>query len=382
MDDLTVIPMTNEALQAVTTPFVAFEQPFPERAGRFERQLEALSESVAALMLTDTWPDSLHDSTIFSKNGAALDAVGKPATVDSRLVWPETAVYKTNVAQLYEIDERVFYRPHMHFFGRVRDNITGHWAAECGISPEAAIRVPDRGIYELGKSAQAVALSDESKRVTGILVIDHLTTVHPETLQSWQAQSERSKELIVVLCGGDQKTVLSAVRAADIVIDASPMDAPSDAFNLALEQAHGTYVVLVDPIGVSLRERLEYQCDCDVDVSAVVAFRDYELALHTHSWKSGMPGAIEFSLMFHRRVFERTGGMYPTLPVGFVYDKFLQAQQHYDLSFAMLRQQLIGNIDYPYPYGRVYSQQVYTDVFRRRLIKDGEFHAWSLRSRR
>ena len=233
MGDLTVIPMTNEALQAVKTPFMAFEQPFPERAGRFERQLEAFRESVAAVMLTDTWPDALHDAAAFAKNSDALNAVGAPVTGDVRLVWPETAIYKTAVAQLYEIDEHVIYRPHMHFFGCVREHCTGHWTAECGVSPEAAISVPDRGIYDQGLVAPVIVLGEESKRVTGILVIDHMTHVHPEALQSWQMQTEKSKELIVALCGADRELASSAIRAADIVIDADCM-APSDAVNKAL----------------------------------------------------------------------------------------------------------------------------------------------------
>ena len=381
MDDLTVIPMTNAALKTVKTAFVAFNQPFPERAGRFERQLEAFRESTAAVHLTDTWPDALHDAMVYPSSRDAVEAVGLPIDGTTRLVWPETAIYKTEVAQLHEIDERVIYRPHMHFFGQIRDNFTGHWSSECGMSPEAAIIVPDRGIYEYGEPASPIALGAESVRVTGILVIDHLTKVHSEALQSWQTQTEQSKELIVVLCGADRDAAQSACVAADHVIE-SDCASPSDAVNDALRRAHGTYITLLDPMGVSLRERLKIQCSSAADVSSAVTQRDYELALHTHSWRAGVPGHVEFTLMFHRRVFERTGGMYPTLPVGFIYDKFLQAQQHFDLSFNMLRQQLLGNIGYPQPYGKAYTQQVYNDVFRRRSIKDGEYHAWALHSRR
>ena len=32
---VTVIPMLNESLQAVTTPYVAFEHPFKDRPGDF-----------------------------------------------------------------------------------------------------------------------------------------------------------------------------------------------------------------------------------------------------------------------------------------------------------------------------------------------------------
>ena len=382
MEDLTVIPMTNDALQAVKTPFMAFKQPFPERAGRFERQLEAFRMSMAVVHLTDTWPDATYDTITFGRTNKALSDVGQPVDGTAWIVWPETAIYKTEVAQLYKIDERIRYRPQAYFFGQLREHITGHWTSECGMSAEAAIVVPDRGIYEHGESAQPIELGEESKRVTGILVIDHLTDVHSEALQSWQMQTEQSKELIVVLCGVDQKAALSAVRAADIVVDASPMDAPSDAVNLALQQAHGAYITILDSRGVSLRERLERQCSIASDVSYIAPKRAQELALHTHSWRAGVPSHVEFSLMFHRRVFERTGGMYPTLPVGFIYDKFLQAQQHFDLTFSVLRQQLLGSIDYRFPYGRVYSQQVYNDVCRRRSVNDGEYHAWSLRSRR
>lgn len=381
MNDITVIPMTNEALKSVDTQLVAFEQPFPERASRFERQMDAFRDGVSCVFLADTWPDAQHNAMDWGMKSRALNRVGRPIEVKSPVVWPETAIYKTSVARLHKIDERVIYRPHAHFFCQVRDNITGHWVAECGLASEAGIVVPDRCVYDRGLTHPPALLAEQTVRVTGILVIDHLTRVHPETIQSWQAQSEKSKELIVVHCGCDSASVQLASKVADITIDAG-MVAPSDAVNAALQQAHGEYIVILDPEAVGLHERLDVQCSAALDVSAIGLSNAYAPILHTHSWMSGRPDAIEYTLMFHRRVFELTGGMYPTLPVGFIYDKFLQAQKHHELSFGVLHYQLTGNIDYPQPYGKLYSQMVYNDVFRRRLTHDRECHAWYLRRRR
>lgn len=381
MDNITVIPMTNEALQAVTTPVVAFEQPFPERAGRIQRQLEDMLASISCVMLADTWPDALYNCIPYAVKTRAVSAVGKPFDRDSIAVWPETAMYKTNVAQLHEIDTRVLYRPHMHFFCRLRDQIRGHWDAECGLSPEPGIVVPDRGVYDTGLTHPAITMEPQSLRVTGILVIDHLTSVHPETLQSWQAQAEKSKELIIAICNVDPDSVGAILRMADTVVDARDC-APSDAVNAALRCARGEYITVLDPSAISLRERLTAQCDVGADVVALAPRHDYEPVLHSHSWLAGSPTSVEHTIMFHRRVFQLTGGMYPTLPVGFVYDKYLQAQAHHELSFAVLRTQLTGSIDHALPYGNAYSQGVYNDVFRRRQVHDRESNAWYLRRRR
>lgn len=377
MDDIAVIPMTNEALQAVDAPFVTFEQPFPERDSRLERQMDAFREGVSCVFLTDTWPDAQHHAFNWGLKVIALNGIGNPIEARSTVAWPETAIYKTNVAKLYEIDERVLYRRHMHFFCQLRDNITGHWLAECGLSSEAGIKVPDRGVYDLGLKHPVVAFAEQTKRVTGILVVDHLTAIHPEAIASWQIQTEEHKELIIVHCDCETPELQPAFSVADLVINAGSV-APSDAFNLALQQAHGEYVTLLDPQAVSLRERLTVQCDLGFDIS-ISAQKDSIPMLHTHSWRAGMPTANEYAIVFHRRVFERTGGMYPTLPLGYVYDKYLHAQQDHELSFGAVHYQLIGNINYPRPYGKSYSQNVYNDVFRRRMIHDRESHAWYIR---
>lgn len=380
MDDVTVIPMTNEALQSVTTPYVAFEHPFPERPSRFERQLEAFSKSMAFVVLTDTWPDAMYDVMSTRATCRAVRDFGKPIDVFSRAIWPETAIYKTSVAKLYEIDERVQYRRQVHFLGQVRDQITGHWQYECSVSPEAAIVVRDRGVFDIDPPP-AVALQPESVRVTGIMLLDHVSKLYTDAIQSWQLQTETSKELIVVLCGADPSSVRDALNAADVVIEQP--DAPCGAaFNAALARARGTYVAVISPAAVQVRDRIEQQLALDVDVSTVTGDLNTVSMLHMHSDKSGVPNTHESSLVFHRRVFERTGGMQPELPAGFVYDKYLRAQADHELSFGVIPRQVVGYMETTFPYGKSYTQHVHNDVFRRRMIDGGEYNAWSILVRR
>ncbi len=65
---VTVVPMLNDALQAVKTPYVAFEHPFKDRPGRFERQADYLDEYGTQYTWTigDVWPAAAvncHSST-------------------------------------------------------------------------------------------------------------------------------------------------------------------------------------------------------------------------------------------------------------------------------------------------------------------------------
>ena len=57
-DRVTVIPLSNAALQAAETPYVAFEHPFKNRPGRFARQADAMDKtgSMAAYAVGDVWP--------------------------------------------------------------------------------------------------------------------------------------------------------------------------------------------------------------------------------------------------------------------------------------------------------------------------------------
>jgi hypothetical protein len=377
--NVTVIPFTNEALQAVKTPYVAFEHPFTDRAARFERQLEAFVRSMAVVMLTDTWPDAYYDALNPGKARKIVDALNKPMAIADRSIWPETAIYKTDVAQLYKIDERVRYRPHMHFLCGMRDEITGHWVFECVMSPEAAITVPDRGVYELPDPPNVQMENPADVAVTGVALLDHLTTVHVDAIRSWQQQTERSKELVAVLCGAKTEDVRDLLGVADKVIEA-PDDTPAQAFNHALRVARGTHIANWDVNANHGYDRLQHQLAMNVDVSH--AMDDGELQLHLHSQYSGRPVRDEGSIIFNRRVFEVLGGMQPELPVCFLRDKYLHAQSVERFTFGMLRSSLATYYGEISEYGLSYCQQVANDAFKRRRTKDREFHAWSIAVRR
>ena len=55
---VTVIPVSNAALQAVETPYVAFEHEFKDRPGRLTRQADALDldGAMALYVVGDVWP--------------------------------------------------------------------------------------------------------------------------------------------------------------------------------------------------------------------------------------------------------------------------------------------------------------------------------------
>ena len=89
---ITIIPMDDDALHSVTTPFVAFEHEFKTRIAWVERMLEAFRRVTARVLLGDTWPDSQHDPISWGRVSARLKDYDRPQKRHDMCFWPETAI--------------------------------------------------------------------------------------------------------------------------------------------------------------------------------------------------------------------------------------------------------------------------------------------------
>ena len=382
-DIVTVIPMTNEALQAVTTPFLAFEHSFRDRPGRYARQIEASLLNTAVVVLSDTWPDSYYAPIGWQDNVALLSAFGKPADLHGRRMWPETALYKTAIAQLFEIDEQIKYRPQAAFLGQLRDMCNeATWMNDLEVSPEAAIAVDDRGVYPLD-SAPFVPLADVRTAVSVLVPLTRGSESIHALSQLFAAQKE-PLEVIYVLCDADASILQTVDLKSAQVVEASNMPIGA-ALNLALTHAHGTRIALQYPCQLCIPSRFRQQRELGVDLAmSMVRVSDGQQCLqylpHHDTHGAAEVTAAGGTMMVHRHIFERCGGFHPDLHVGYDYELCLRVSEVPEFSIGFDKRHLLAQSKPYFPYGTTYSQTVFNDIADRRRVRSG-FHGWVVHTR-
>jgi len=369
-EHVTVIPFSNDALRAVETTFVAFEQPFPERAGRYERQLEALHRNCAVVMLTDTWPNAYHDSFSWKRVKKLIQEYGDPQKRYTDGVWPETALYQTNVAQMFELDESIRYRPLMWLYALYWHTCANpiRAADDMEISPEAGIVVPDRNIYPVTYPAPQLAAPEIP--LTVLVFVDR---GDPPIVRTAGIPPEA--QVIVLRCAGDdvQTSRGQVLDCRDVPLGA--------AFNRALALTHGRRIAICRTGDLPV-QRFARQLKDDVDMSlSVVQCDDGEVdgwGLYGFTDTVDAPTRQLGTLMFKRRALERYAA-HPDMHDGFDYDLYLRVLTDTAMSVAYHERPLVCGRRSTTPYGRTYTQQVYNDAANR--IRYGKvYHAWSYRA--
>lgn len=335
-DNLTIIPMTNAALRAVDTPFVAFEHAFKTRPAWHLRQMEGFRRNSAFVMLGDTWPDAYHAPVSWGVVSNTLKSYDKPQSRHSVSVWPETAIYHTGVAKMFAIDESIRYRPQMQFFGQYYDSCAFdiRHGDDVEISPEAAIYVDDRNIYPV---------------------------TYP-TLYLPPAQMQLS----VVSVGEDESQLPSDLHVVQMSDDRTIP--AGKRFNDAVLQTASEYVAVVVAGYTNVLDRLELQLRdrAALSLGAVITPDGLEQWLpQNHVQLSDVPSGQLATMMFHRSVFERLGGACEELPEGFEYDLFLRVVSAGDLPLAYHTDGLVRGEPYVCRNGAAYTQQVYNDAANR-----------------
>lgn len=365
---MTVIPFSNVALRDVKTPFVAFEHPFQDRAGRFERQVDAMRLNTSVILFTDTWPDAFHDPFVSGRTRDALMAYGLPQKRYAHCLWPETALYQTDVARLFVVDETIKYRPHVHFFCQ-------YWSAcsealrtadDVDLSMEAGICVPDRNIYAVDYPAPR--LSKEKCQLSVIVLIER-----GNTFKIRRSDFPYGAEIIIVNC-----TTTNVDTDGLAVIDCSMMPTGA-AFNVAVAEAHGKFIA-IHKAGNTTGQRFDVQMSDDVDLSIVPIRNGDKL----EGWSSfgftqltDVPNGQAGGLMFSRRSLS-TYSAQPTMHAGFDYDLYLRIVADQSMSLAYHDDICIDGPVYTNPYGTLYTQQVYNDAANR--LRYGKvYHAWAIR---
>lgn len=369
-EHITVIPFSNDALSAVKTTFVAFEQPFPERAGRFERQFDALHRNCAVVMLTDTWPNAYHDSFSWKRVKKLIQEYGDPQERYTDGVWPETALYQTNVAQMFKLDETIRYRPHMWLYALYWDTCANpiRAADDMEISPEAGIVVPDRNVYPVSYPEPKLGPAEIPLTVIVIVGRDERPVVNASGIPP-------KAEVIVLQCFDDE---VSTPRGTVIDCRDVPLGA---AFNRALAASHGRRIAVCYANDISLG-RFERQLKDDVDMSLGTVRCDSDevegWGLYGFTHTVDKPTRQLGTMMFTRRALERYAA-HPDMDDGFDYDLYLRVLTDPSMSVAYHEKPLVQGFPNSCPYGHVYTQHVYNDAANR--IRYGKvYHAWSYRA--
>jgi hypothetical protein len=373
-----VIPVSEKRLANVTTPFVAFEHPFEDRVGRYEHQIEAATRYMPVILFGDTWPDAYHKPLSYQ---AKLDFVRGYANSAQRrwatVLWPETILYVTEMAQLLGVNERVRYRPQMWTFCQYFE-MCNHQVIDVELLCEGVIHVPNRCVYPL--TYPKLRLQKEKCDLT-ILYWGRMT---PENKDNIPTGSE-------VLMMGDEPD--------------------GESFNRGIEQAHGRFVALCregDRTLVAYRFKRQMDDDADLSLSSVSSDElmpapdncgphlypswqsdepiEVFMQPRTHAWslrgytsESDRPTAQLSTMMFKRSLFDRIPGAHPDLIDGFEYDLYVRivADQQADVTYH--RAPLVHH-NLELPFGRVYAQQVYNDAVNR-VRYEQDYHALSIRRR-
>lgn len=396
---VTVVPMLNEALQAVRTPYVAFEHPFKDRPGRFERQADCLDEYGGQYFWTigDVWPAAVEKPMMIRTLRRALRGIPR-ANYLKNFMWPEGVLYHTCAAQLISIDERVVYRPQLAYWLRLYEEMGGAFADGALLSTEAHIEVPDRVGYPHKPAVPKIAFAPATLPLTLIAATDDHAATLKQSLKSLSAQTFTNWELRIVDCGSTDGTreILDGICDPRIVfLPHTGRRTRGNALNLAMESACGERIAIWEPTCTALPQRLERQLmfqgdmvGCQLaEISEKDGYVNYQPRpsdlLYYAFTRYSVIEPIPFpSLMFHRKLVQQHGGFDTKLSVRYGYEFELRVLDDQQNSYGRLETELVLRLaaapnDETTVYGRYYYTLVGRDIAAGYNMKRG-CHEWAV----
>lgn len=345
IDNVSIIPPTAAALAAVETPFVSFTHPFKVRIGSIERQIEAMRCYMAIITLGDVWPDSFHDALNWGRTHPLFATYTQPQERWCICLWPETAVYMTDTAKLLGVNESVKYRPQLWTFCQYFEKFSTGEDCDFDVLPEGSIYVADRQLY-------------------------------PATYPMLELLPE-DRELSIVALGGRPRG--PTPNDAEIIYHP---DISGDAFNWAMQQATGRYVMCMQGGDRQLNDRAVRQLEDAADLSlGAIMLENGELkswGLRDYTFRTDLPVEQFGTMMFRRDVFRTIPGAHPDMTAGFDYDLYVRIVSDARFDVVMHRAPLIERVQ-TFPYGQVYTQQVYNDAANR-VRYERDYHAVAVRA--
>ncbi len=394
---VTVIPMLNDALQAVETPYVAFEHPFRDRPGRFERQADGLDIFSDQYFWTigDVWPAAGAKPMMIRTLRRALRGIPRAAEL-AKFLWPEGVLYRTSVVKLYPIDARVVYRPHLAYWLGIYADMAHAFSAGALFSTEAHIEVPDRTLYPHEPGTTEIMFAPVSMPLTIIMATENHATTLRQSLKSLFDQTFTNWELRIVDCGSTDGTreILSSIDDPRVTfLSHSGQRTRGNALNLAMERARGERIAIWEPTCISLPQRLEQQLafpgdmvGCRItEISTKDEITTYQprpsdllyYAFTRYSTNDLLPFP---SLVFHRRLVKEYGCFDTKLSVRYGYEFELRVLDDQKNSCGRIDRELIlrpadAPNDETTAYGQYYYTLVGRDIAARYNMKRG-LHAW------
>lgn len=381
---VTVIPVSNAALQAVETPYVAFEHAFKNRPSRLTRQADALDldSAMAAYAIGDVWPmGQLKPYSVRRmQNFVRSFALFKP--VFRTHLWPETALYKTNVLKHCVLNEKIVYRPAAEPWTRLKKDIGRSFSRRTLYMPEPMITVADRMCYSHTFAGPDLTLPGASCAVSILIVLDGAI---PDLIAVTDVfkQSLADIEVLVADCDGQAGKLADVTEARLTVVDTAGMTRAA-AMNHLLELSHGKRIALWDTSCAYDPARLEQQMKIDADFVGGPVQGDDEAELHDsiplgHTNFSGLSYVPQETMLISRKAFERLGGFDPYLSVQYALDIQLRAFGDTDLTLAqhqaMLARRIPGNHCSEHAVYGLYRLFVKRDLTLAHFVRDSS-HRW------
>jgi hypothetical protein len=389
---VTVIPASNAALQAVTTPYVTFEHPFLDCPGRLRRQADILEQCSFKYsrdfdwVIGDVWPNWIMQPHSRRTVRRALQQLPSGLELSTRL-WPETVMYRTSAAKQFTIDERIKYRPQMAFWLQMYEKLGPAFIDLGAITTEAYIQVEDRDWYPASFVGAPTVLDKPTLPLTVLVVLSDQAETVIESMESLMAQSFSDFEVRVVDCSETDATWDAMRKIKDKrIVSYQWAQTGGEAAVLALNGSRGRNIALWDTATVSTPDRFVQQLELEVDISgceyAVRRGDDIHpvqsgAQLHGSTTRDLAPFIPPSTMMFSRRLIE-SRGFDPHLAAEWAYAFQLHATLDTSVSVAKLHRTLVTQLDgaatEAAARGQLYRMLVRRDIMDQRW-KESE-HAW------
>jgi len=230
-------------------------------------------------------------------------------------IWPETAMYRTKVAQQFAINERIGYRPQMAFWLQLYERLGTDFVDKCAIATEAYLDTGDRDCFPHDFKGAKVDLAPASQPLTVIIVAGNHSATVERSIRSLLEQKMGVFDARVCSYSSVDDT-LDMIR---YITDHDPrftiineqLDTPAAAANRALQGAAGEMIALWDLSTISRPWRFSEQMSAKAGIvgSEYAELSDNrfqplpsELLLHTHTTRLLNPALPECTLMFDRQL--------------------------------------------------------------------------------
>jgi len=382
---VTIIPVEQAALAAVTTRYVAFEHPYEDRPGRYVRQADALDirDEAHFWAIGDVWPAGSIRPYKRQSFMAFIRGFVSDRSICTRHVWPETALYRTTVLQHCNLDPRMIYRPAAGAWSRFYEMTAKIATRGVVLMTEPIIVVPDRLVPEHTAIIPTIPACDRELDVSIVIAVDGFSPSVVASLRSLAAQTgPATREVIMAFCRPGR--VPSDALDHDRLITLNIPGTRAQALNAAIQRARGEHIVIWDLSCASPVHRLARQLAAKADLVGGNLIIDKPTSAdnilpYSHTNFSGRSWFEPGTMMVRRSCFEQLGGFDEALPVRHEAEFQLRALGDKSLSFAKLATPLAVRIpgetcSEEASYG-LYCNLVMRDIMMYFFRRDGT-HAW------